>query len=147
MRKTKNKSSDRRLLAVRYTYNAMLEGATFSILLNNLMEDEYDLGYKYSKGGGEKVIAAARQILKEDFEKDLPHIREKIIAQYYDIFTVAKESSQYQSAIKALENITKIVGLNAPEQKEITLNNVMIEFGFEEPNPIGFKTEEEDITD
>lgn len=140
-----DRSKDRKLLAAKHTYNAMLEGATFSILLNNLMEDEYGIGYNYSRGGAEKVIAAARKILRDDFEKDLPHIKEKMIAQYYDIYTEAKNSSQFQSAIKALENVAKMIGLNAPEQKEITLNNVVIDFAFEEPNPVGFKTEEDDI--
>lgn len=142
MGKTDQKSRDRRLLAVRYTYNQMLDGATFSILINNLMDDEYDLGFKYSKSGAEKVVLAARNILREDFENDLPHLKEKILAQYYDIYTEAKNSSQYQSALKALENISKLTGLNEPEKKDVVIRSIDINFGFEEMEPIGFKTEE-----
>lgn len=142
-----DKSKDRKLIGAYHTQNAMLNGANHSVLLSNLMEDVYGIGYNYSKSGAEKVIAYARKILKEDFQYELPHLKEKIMAQYYDVYTDAKESGQYQSAIKALENITKLVGLNEPDRKEITLNNVVIDFAFEEPNPIGFKTEEEDITE
>ena len=126
------KSKERLIAAVRHTYNAMLDGGTFTLLVNNLVDDVYELGFNYSKPGAVKVIKKAREILIEDFKRDLPEIKERLLAQYYDLYTESKQVGQYQASIKCLENIAKLVGANAPEEKKVTLENLTIDFGFNE---------------
>lgn len=126
------KSVDRKREAVKRVINDMLNGATNSVLTEKLMNDDYELDFKYTKNGAQHITKEARRILRKDFETERAELRERIFAMYMDVYTEAKEIGQHQSALKALENICKLTGVNEPDKQEVTLNDVVIDFKFDE---------------
>lgn len=132
MIKKDRQSKDRKRAAIRHTINAVLDGATYSVLANNLEEDVYNLNYNYSPMGARKIIREARAIVKEDFKKELPELRERLLSMLLDVYTESKGSGQYQSSLKALEQICKLTGINEPDKQEVTFKDITIDFGFNE---------------
>lgn len=126
------KSVDRKREAVRRVINDMLNGATNSVLTDKLMNDDYNLGFNYTKNGAQHITKEARRILRKDFEEERAELRERLFNMFLDVYTEAKEIGQHQSALKALEDICKLTGVNEPDKQEVTLNDIIIDFKFDE---------------
>lgn len=122
------KSKFRHDAAVRFVQNDILNGATYSVILNKLVDDAYGLGHNYSPTNGQKIITKARKILKEDYKELVPQMRETLTNICMDILTEARESGDRANAIKAVQEVAKITGAYQPEQREITVKELTIDF-------------------
>lgn len=126
-------SKFRREQAIRYVVNDILQGATYSVLQEKLAEDGYGIDYCYKQSSRNRIIADARKRIKEDFKEQLPHLKEDMMARLLDVYTECRDLGDRGNALKALEQIAKITGMN--EQK-INVegkidNNITIDFGFD----------------
>lgn len=121
-------------MAIRHCVNAILNGATYSVMKANLMEDNYNLGHHYCRQQCDRIIRAARERIKADTKEMMSSLREDMIARILDVYTEARDLGDRFSALKALEQINKIFGLY---ENKMTIDgnvnsNVTINFGFNE---------------
>lgn len=132
-KKGENKDKGRHHLAVRNVINDILNGATYSVLKAKLMEDAYELGYKYSKGQVDRIVREARDVIKKDTEEQLPYLKEDMLARVLDVYTESRELGDRMNALKSLEMINKMFGLY---QEKIKVDadikqEVIIDFGYD----------------
>jgi hypothetical protein len=123
-----DKSSVRKELAIRNVINDLMDGGVYSVIKEKLMEDEYGIGKKYTEGTAKAIIKFARARIKQDFEEQLPDIRAQLTNMLMDLFTEAKEIGDRMNAIKCLQEIAKMSGAYTPEQKEVTVKEITIDF-------------------
>lgn len=114
--------------AVRHVYNDILNGATYSVLYNKLIDDDYGLDFNYSQSMAQKIIAKARKRIKEDYKDSLPQMRETLTNMCLDIISEARLIGDRMSALKAIDMVSKFVGCYEPEKKEITVKEMTIDF-------------------
>lgn len=129
---SKAKQSDIKREAVKHILNDFLDGAQHSTIVSRLQEDAYDIGFKYTKYSAQKLIDEARKQIVADYKQEIATLRERFVAMYMDIFTEAKQCGQYQASLKAMEQMTKLLGLNEPDRQEVTFKDITIDFGFDE---------------
>lgn len=124
----KHHSKIRHSEAVRHVVNDILDGATYSVLFQKLTEDEYGLDYKYSQSMAQKIITEARKRMKEDYKEALPQMRETLTNICMDILSEAKQIGDRMNALKAVDYVAKLTGAYTPEQKEVTVKEMTIDF-------------------
>lgn len=123
-----DKSSVRKELAIRNVINDLMDGGVYSVIKQKLMEDQYGLDKRYTEGSAKAIIKFARARIKEDFAEKLPDIRAQLTNMLYDLFTESKEIGDRMNAIKCLQEIAKLTGAYTPEQKEVTVKEITIDF-------------------
>lgn len=123
-----DKSSVRKELAIRNVINDLMDGGVYSVIKQKLMEDQYGLDKRYTEGSAKAIIKFARARIKEDFAEQLPDIRAQLTNMLYDLFTESKEIGDRMNAIKCLQEIAKLTGAYTPEQKEVTVKEITIDF-------------------
>ena len=123
-----DKSSVRKELAIRNVINDLMDGGVYSVIKQKLMEDQYGLDKRYTEGSAKAIIKFARARIKEDFAEQLPDIRAQLTNMMYDLFTESKEIGDRMNAIKCLQEIAKLTGAYTPEQKEVTVKEITIDF-------------------
>ena len=114
--------------AVRNVVNDLMDGGVYSVIKQKLMEDEYEIGKKYSEGTAKGIIKFARARIKQDFEEQLPDIRASLTNMLYDLFTEAKQIGDRMNAIKCLQEIAKLTGAYEPPKVEAKVENYVIDF-------------------
>lgn len=115
---------------VNHIYNDICNGATYTNCLNKLMNDDYEVGHKYSESRADKLIQMARKLIRQDFEEDRKEIKARLYVAIQDVFNECRESNDRSNALKALDQISKLLGLNEPDKIDMRLQNVDINFGF-----------------
>ena len=116
---------------VTHIYNDICNGATYTNCLNKLMNDDYEVGHKYSESRADKLIQMARKLIRQDFEEDRKEIKARLYVAIQDVFNECREANDRSNALKALDQISKLLGLNEPDKIDMRLQNVDINFGFE----------------
>lgn len=114
---------------VNHIYNDICNGATYTNCLNKLMNDDYEVGHKYSESRADKLIQMARKLIRQDFEEDRKEIKARLYVAIQDVFNECRESNDRSNALKALDQISKLLGLNEPDKIDMRLQNVDINFG------------------
>lgn len=114
---------------VNKVYNDICEGATYSNIMQKLMNDGYGVNFKYTKLSAEKVILAARRIIRQDFEEDRKELKARLYVAIQDVFNECREWGDRGNALKALEQIARLVGLNEPDKIDMKVQQVDINFG------------------
>lgn len=132
-KKGENKDKGRHHLAVRNVINDILNGATYSVLKAKLMEDAYELGYKYSKGQVDRIVREARDVIKKDTEEQMPTLKEDMLARMLDVYTEARDMGDRMNALKALDQINKMFGMYQEKLKVDAdiKQEVIIDFGYD----------------
>lgn len=118
--------------ALKHVYNDILQGATDSMVLNKLTEDYYEVGKVYTEGHARHVLAEAKQLIFKDMESELRDIRIGLMAKAYDTYTDAREHGDRTNAIAALNFISKITGALDPRYGQTNVQNITIDFHFED---------------
>ena len=113
---------------IKHLINDILNGATYNVLYNKLIEDGYDIGYEYSNSSAQRLIRQARNKIKEDYAEALPQMRETLTAICLDILTDAKESGDRGNAIKAVQEVAKLTGAYEPTKVEAKVETITIDF-------------------
>lgn len=123
-----DKSSIRKELAIRNVVNDLMDGGVYSVIKEKLMEDEYEIGKKYTESSAKNIIKFARARIKQDFEEQLPDIRASLTSMLLDLFTEAKDMGDRMNAIKCIQEIAKLSGAYEAEKKDITIKDLTIDF-------------------
>lgn len=123
-----DKSSIRKELAIRNVVNDLMDGGVYSVIKEKLMEDEYEIGKKYTESSAKNIIKFARARIKEDFEEQLPDIQAQLTNMLLDLFTEAKDMGDRMNAIKAIQEIAKLTGAYSPQKVEAKVENIVIDF-------------------
>lgn len=116
---------------VNHIYNDICNGATYTNCLNKLMNDDYEVGHKYSESRADALITEARRLIRQDFEEDRKEIKARLYVAIQDVFNECREANDRSNALKCLEQISKLLGLNEPDKIDMRLQNIDIDFGFE----------------
>lgn len=116
---------------VNHIYNDICNGGTYTNCLNKLMNDDYEVGHKYSESRADKLIQMARKLIRQDFEEDRKEIKARLYVAIQDVFNECREANDRSNALKCLEQISKLLGLNEPDKIDMRLQNIDIDFGFE----------------
>lgn len=132
MGKSSQHDKSRHEMAVRHCVNDILNGGTWSVMAKKLQEDEYELGYCYSRCQTDRIIQEARKRIKDDTDEMMKSLKEDMIARTLDVYSEARELGDRFSALKALEQLNKMFGFYENKLKvEGNVNsNVTINFGF-----------------
>lgn len=136
LNKNKNivfKDRSRFLMATKHVINDILNGATWSVLRDKLMNDDYKIGHNYSEPQSQRIVRKAREIIRQDIDEQMPTLRDDMIARFLDIYTECRELGDRISALKALEHINKICGLYQDKLKVDAdiKQEVIIDFGYD----------------
>lgn len=127
--KKEGATSVRKDEVVNYIYNDICNGATYTNCLKKLMEDCYGVGHCYSESRADRLISVAKKLIRKDFEEDRKEIKGRLYVALQDVFNECREWNDRGNALKALDQISKLLGLNEPEKIDMKLQNVTIDFG------------------
>lgn len=116
-------------------YNDILNGATYTVMINKIREGVYEgaEGTSYSEIAAKKLIAEAKKLMRDDFAEERQVIKENLTIRLMDVYTEAREMGDRASALKALEQMAKLTGVLEPVKIEGKFNSkVVIDFGFDD---------------
>ena len=116
-----SKSQARKMLAIKNVYNDFCQGATYSNVMDKLMNDDYNIGFKYTAKSTEHLIHAAYQMIREDFAKDRETLQAKLIATCNDVLGNAVEAKNGKLALEAVDRIAKLGGLYNQTQTQVNI--------------------------
>ena len=131
--------------AVKHIYNDCLLGMTESMIVNKLVDDFYGIGKKYSEAYAYSLLAETKAMIKDDMEKEIQDIRISLMAKAYDTYTDAREHGDRGNAMSALNFISKITGALDPRYGQTNVQNIIIDFHFDDNDDD--KNKLEDIED
>lgn len=131
-KKKKGATSVRKDEIVNHLYNDMCDGCTYSNMMNKLMNDYYNVGHKYSESRADTLISEARRLIRKDFEEDRQEIKARLYIAIQDVFNECREANDRSNALKALDQISKLLGLNEPDKIDMKIQNIDINFGLDE---------------
>lgn len=123
--------------AVKNVINDISDGATWSVLTEKLKTDYYGLGKKYSDSNTMEIIKEARMYLRRDFENYVKEAKINIFTKAMDLFTECKEMGDRATALKCLQYVAKLTGVDTsregPQVNILGLHKegITINFGFE----------------
>lgn len=129
----RNIVNETRLEAIKHVINDMIDGATHSVLRQKLEQDAYGLGKKYNDSNALHIIKEARSVIKQDFKEFVSQAREQIWNASMDLFTESKEVGDRATALKTLQYIGKLSGVEDVQKVDVNLNGTLeIDFGLNE---------------
>ena len=134
-KKVESRNAYRKAECVKLIYNDILNLAGYNTIKKKVMEDEYGLGYKYSKGCFDDMYSLAMDEIREDYKKQKENINEKLVAVINDIAYEARENGDSRSALKGVELLMKIFNVAQDNNKKTVevqtpSSTVKIKFGF-----------------
>lgn len=123
----------RKQQAIKQIINDLLDGATRSIILDKMKNDEYGLGRSYSENSTDRFIREARDIIAADMAEQLPSMRNDMMVRLLDVYTDARKYGDRGNALKALDQLTKLTGMYEQTLKVDgnMKTEIIIDFGFD----------------
>lgn len=115
------RSQARKMMAVKNVYNDFLQGATYSNVRDKLMNDDYDLNFKYTDKSTTYIIHEAYQMIRDDFAKDREFLQAKLVATCNDVLANAVEDGNGKLALEAVDRIAKLGGLYNQAQTQVNI--------------------------
>lgn len=129
-------------MVIRSLVNDILNGATLSVMITKLTEGLYapnedaKKDYIYTKMYAHRLVMQARDRIKADTDEMIPSLREDALNRMLDVYTECRELGDRMNAIKALDNINKLMGLyeNKVNLQGTINQDITISFGLSQPN-------------
>lgn len=115
------RSQVRRMMAVKSIYNDFLQGATYSNVRDKLMNDDYNLGFKYADKSTQDIIHEAYDMIRDDFAKDREYLQAKLVATCNDVLGEAVKDGNGKLALEAVDRIAKLGGLYNQTQTQVNI--------------------------
>lgn len=134
MSKEVKHSKLRKEMAVKYVVSGILNGMTYSQLLDSLMNDKYGLGIEYCRSYSNKIIYEARQQIKDDYKKYVPELKSILTSICFDIMQECRTKGDAKNALRTVDYIAKLSGAYEPDKIDVKVNDVVIDFGFKDNN-------------
>lgn len=125
------RSQVRRMMAVKSIYNDFLQGATYSNVRDKLMNDDYNLGFKYADKSTQDIIHEAYDMIRDDFAKDREYLQAKLVATCNDVLGEAVKDNNGKLALEAVDRIAKLGGLYNQTQTQVNIlgkGDIVIDF-------------------
>ena len=119
--KVGTRSQIRRMNAVKSVYNDFLQGATYSNVRDKLINDDYDLNFKYKDKSTQDIIHEAYQMIRDDFAKDREYLQAKLVATCNDVLGEAVKDGNGKLALEAVDRIAKLGGLYNQTQTQVNI--------------------------
>lgn len=129
--------------AMKHAYNDLLLGYTESMVKNKLVDDVYEVGKKYSDHSARGIVCEAKQLIIADMEDELRDLRITLMAKAFDVYTEAREAHDRRAALDSLNFISKISGALDPRYGQTNVQNIVIDFKFDEDNDEEFEEVDE----
>lgn len=127
----KEKKAVRRNLLTEEVAADIVNGVAKSDILTKLQSNIYQYqDMPYSVVQSYRWYNWAVERIQQDSDDRMEVKRDILWSRYQQIYQDALESGQLGVAKATLDSIAKVFGLQAPEQKEITLKEAEIKFGF-----------------
>lgn len=123
----------RRLLIDEVTVD-LVNGVPKSDILTKLQDGIYEhvTSPTMSMVTSYRVYNAAMAKIRQDSEDSIAEKRELLWSRYENLYRESLELGNHMNARACLSDMARIFGLQAPEQKEVTLKNIEVDFGFDE---------------
>lgn len=120
-------------------YCDLLNGETTYHVIKKLMEGAYEgLEKGYSLRQSQSYLAAARERIKNDFEQKEEDARSLLMGRFESVYNDSQVLGDHHAAIRALENLGKILGVYNNEKPTIQVSGnekgITINFGFASDN-------------
>ena len=115
------RSQVRRMMAVKSIYNDFLQGATYSNVRDKLINDDYNLGFKYADKSTQDIIHEAYDMIRDDFAKDREYLQAKLVATCNDVLGEAVKDGNGKLALEAVDRIAKLGGLYNQTQTQVNI--------------------------
>ena len=115
------RSQVRRMMAVKSIYNDFLQGATYSNVRDKLINDDYNLGFKYADKSTQDIIHEASDMIRDDFAKDREYLQAKLVATCNDVLGEAVKDNNGKLALEAVDRIAKLGGLYNQTQTQVNI--------------------------
>ena len=115
------RSQVRRMMAVKSVYNDFLQGATYSNVRDKLINDDYDLNFKYTDKSTQGIIHEAYDMIRDDFAKDREYLQAKLVATCNDVLGEAVKNNNGKLALEAVDRIAKLGGLYNQTQTQVNI--------------------------
>ena len=115
------RSQVRRMMAVKSIYNDFLQGATYSNVRDKLINDDYNLGFKYADKSTQDIIHEAYDMIRDDFAKDREYLQAKLVATCNDVLGEAVKDNNGKLALEAVDRIAKLGGLYNQTQTQVNI--------------------------
>lgn len=125
------RSQVRRMMAVKSIYNDFLQGATYSNVRDKLINDDYNLGFKYADKSTQDIIHEAYDMIRDDFAKDREYLQAKLVATCNDVLGEAVKDGNGKLALEAVDRIAKLGGLYNQTQTQVNIlgkGDIVIDF-------------------
>lgn len=125
------RSQVRRMMAVKSIYNDFLQGATYSNVRDKLINDDYNLGFKYADKSTQDIIHEAYDMIRDDFAKDREYLQAKLVATCNDVLGEAVKDNNGKLALEAVDRIAKLGGLYNQTQTQVNIlgkGDIVIDF-------------------
>lgn len=89
---------------------------------------------KYKEKTANDLYYAAIAKIKEDYKQETDDARAVLQSRYDNLYRETLELGDFNNAIKALQELGKLFGLNTPAQNTVKINKdeISISFGFNE---------------
>ena len=115
------RSQARKMLAIKKVYNDFCQGATYSNVMDKLMNDDYGLNFKYKDKSTKDIIHEAYDMIRDDFAKDRDFLQAKLVATCNDVLANAVEDGNGKLALEAVDRIAKLGGLYNQAQTQVNI--------------------------
>ena len=115
------RSQVRKMMAVKSVYNDFLQGATYSNVRDKLINDDYDLNFKYTDKSTQNIIHEAYDMIRDDFAKDREYLQAKLVATCNDVLGEAVKNNNGKLALEAVDRIAKLGGLYNQTQTQVNI--------------------------
>lgn len=115
------RSQARKMLAIKNVYNDFLQGATYSNVRDKLMNDGYNLEFKYADKSAQNIIHEAYDMIRDDFAKDREYLQAKLVATCNDVLGEAVQNNNGKLALEAVDRIAKLGGLYNQTQTQVNI--------------------------
>ena len=103
--------------------NDMMDGATYSIMIDKLQSDGYGIGVKFYTDAQRsycyELIKDAKDIIKKDFEDYIIDAREQLWNSVMDLASESREVGDRSTALKAYQYIGKLSGIEDTQKIKI----------------------------
>lgn len=126
-------STQRKDFLMELVIQDILRGKLDRECVTKLQTDKYGMGKIVSWEGARQLVKKAKQTLIADMKEETENLKQKMLARILDVYNESRDARDRQNALKSLEIINKLLGLNEGDkmkaEMDLNKNKFTISFG------------------
>lgn len=126
-------STQRKDFLMELVIQDILRGKLDRECVTKLQTDKYGMGKIVSWEGARQLVKKAKQTLIADMKEETENLKQKMLARILDVYNESRDARDRQNALKSLEIINKLLGLNEGDKMkakmDLNKNKFTISFG------------------